>query len=138
MKLTDLAIESIPGGVRVRGDDPDLSMDDLADAMWDGFLRSEVTLREHGQSHFRSWREEAKMADKALSYGEKAVGLAFNPSGDPDVEKLKKLFAEIVDHCEQFRNSPAASDEKKRLWSIAIIEAQSAQMWAVKAQTWRD
>jgi len=30
------------------------------------------------------------------------------------------------------------SGEHKRLASVAITEAQAAQMWAVKALTWKD
>jgi hypothetical protein len=70
------------------------------------------------------------------SFGEQAVGLAFNPSGDKDVEFIKRAFAGIIDFCNDAR--PAASSEKERLFSVAIQEAQTAQMWAVKAITWRD
>ena len=70
------------------------------------------------------------------TYGERAVGLDFNPSGDPGVQKLKELFAQIIDLCSAARQT--AIGEKARLWSIAINEAQGAQMWAVKAQTWRE
>ena len=71
-----------------------------------------------------------------LTYGQKAVGLTFNPSGDPRVQKLKELFAEIIDVCDGGRNN--ALPEQERLWSIAITQAQDAQMWAVKAATWKD
>ena len=69
------------------------------------------------------------------TYGEKAVGLTFNPSGDETVHRLKTLYAEIIDICYEAR-SKEGPDEKLRLWSIAITEAQGAQMWAVKATTW--
>jgi hypothetical protein len=72
-----------------------------------------------------------------LNYGEKAVGYSFNPSGEPAVAWLKQKYAEIIQHCHEARAN-GASDERKRLWSIAITEAQAAQMWAVKAQTWQD
>jgi len=35
------------------------------------------------------------------------------------------------------RNS-STSGEQKRLCSVAITEMQTAQMWAVKALTWKD
>jgi hypothetical protein len=47
---------------------------------------------------------------RELSYGEKAVGLGFNPGANPEV---------------------------KRMASVAITELQTAQMWAVKAITWQ-
>ena len=77
------------------------------------------------------------MDAKVMSYGEKAVGLTFNPSGDPAVNEIKRLYAQIIDCCDLARtNSP--SGERKRLFSVAITEAQGAQMWAVKAVTWKD
>lgn len=75
-----------------------------------------------------------------MSYGEKAVGLTFNPSGDQKVEKLKQLYAEIIDILDLERDSAKdgkRGPEQPRLFSIAITEAQTAQMWAVKAVTWR-
>ena len=76
------------------------------------------------------------MADQELSYGEKAVGLTFNPSGDERVDRIKKLYAEIIDFCNDSRSIEPS--EKGRLFAIAITEAQGAQMWAVKAITWRN
>ena len=73
-----------------------------------------------------------------MTYGGKAVGLDFNPSRDPTVQKLKELYAEIINICNKGRESEEISGENKRLFSIAITEAQTAQMWAVKAVTWRD
>ena len=59
----------------------------------------------------------------------------FNPSRSEKVNALKSLFADIIDICD--RERVAASDgELKRLYSVAITEAQTAQMWAVKAVTW--
>ena len=72
-----------------------------------------------------------------MSYGEKAVGLTFNPSGDPDVEEIKFAYAKIINRMDKLRNT-AASPEVQRMASIAITEAQTAQMWAVKAVTWKD
>jgi len=71
-----------------------------------------------------------------MTFGEKAVGLTFNPSGDPNVNRIKQLYAEIIDFCNAQRGPH--SGEQGRLFSIAITEAQGAQMWAVKAITWRD
>lgn len=74
---------------------------------------------------------------KELTYGEKAVGLTFNPSGDNDVNNVKKLYAEIIDLLNVLK-SEASSGEHARLYSIAITEAQAAQMWAVKGITWKE
>ena len=73
---------------------------------------------------------------RELTFGEKAVGLTFNPSGDTAVTTTKKYFAKIIDDMNSLRSS-TEEVEAKRLYSIAITEAQGAQMWAVKAITWK-
>ena len=72
-----------------------------------------------------------------MTYGEKAVGLSFNPSGDPLVHRCKEGFAALIDDMHILR-SGWVSAETKRLASVAITEMQTAQMWAVKALTWKD
>lgn len=72
-----------------------------------------------------------------MTYGEKAVGLSFNPSADPAVDEVKRKFAELIDMMANLREASGRS-EKSRLASVAITEMQTAQMWAVKAITWRD
>lgn len=72
----------------------------------------------------------------SLSYGEKAVGITFNPGGDDKVNEVKALYAKIIDLCNDMK-TPGYS-EQGRLLSIAITQAQDAQMWAVKAITWKD
>lgn len=69
------------------------------------------------------------------TYGEQAVGLDFNPSADPRVHHLKQLFAKVIDELAELR-ALGPPGEMQRLASIAITEAQGAQMWAVKAATW--
>lgn len=61
---------------------------------------------------------QSDAAQRELTYGEKAVGLTFNPSGDTKVFDIKKT--------------------RVNLFQVAIVEAQAAQMWAVKAVTWKD
>ena len=79
--------------------------------------------------------------DRPLTFGEKAVGLTFNPSQDPDVYAIKSKYAEIIDALHQLRGRADESTpdgyEQQRLATIAITEAQGAQMWAVKAATWK-
>lgn len=73
---------------------------------------------------------------RGLTYGEKAVGLTFNPGGNPKVDEVKKLYAQIIDICNDMRTE-AGQGEKGRLLSVAITEAQTAQMWAVKGITYQ-
>lgn len=72
-----------------------------------------------------------------LSFGQKAVGVTFNPSGLDTVGTVKQSFAEQIDALNELRAS-STSQEQKRLASVAITEIQTAQMWAVKAFTWKD
>lgn len=71
------------------------------------------------------------------TYGQKGVGLSINPSGDDAVAACKQEFATIIDRMNELR-ATTQSQEVKRMASIAITEAQTAQMWAVKAITWKD
>jgi len=73
---------------------------------------------------------------RKLSFGERAVGLTFNPSGDRNVETIKVAFATCIDVLNDLREH-TQDGEQKRMYSIAITEAQGAQMWGVKAATWR-
>jgi len=72
-----------------------------------------------------------------LTYGQDAVGLNFNPSGNPQVDKIKALYAEIIDELndERMNDDEPRPQEKNRLLSVAITEAQTAQMWAIKGLT---
>lgn len=71
-----------------------------------------------------------------MTFGQKAVGLSFNPSGDDKVHAVKNLYAAIIDRLNAIRVE-SEDPEVKRLCSVAITEAQGAQMWAVKAITWK-
>lgn len=70
------------------------------------------------------------------TFGQKAVGLSFNPSQDDKVGQIKAKAAELIDLLNDDRDA-ACDVEVKRMLSIAITDLQSAQMWAVKAVTWR-
>jgi hypothetical protein len=70
-----------------------------------------------------------------LTFGQKAVGLTFNPSNNPEVDACKREFAAVIDRMNKLREE-TSNNEIKRMASVAITEAQTAQMWAVKALTW--
>jgi len=76
------------------------------------------------------------MEDQTQTFGTKSVGLSFNPGNNEDVDKVKKLYAQVIDKLNELRGEER--NERARLASIAITEAQTAQMWAVKAITWKD
>lgn len=73
--------------------------------------------------------------EKELTFGQRACGLTFNPGNNPDVDACKREFAAVIDRMNALRNS-TDNTEIYRMASIAITEAQTAQMWAVKAITW--
>jgi hypothetical protein len=78
----------------------------------------------------------APAPNRELSFGEKAVGLTFNPGANPEVHACKAGFAVEIDRMNDLRNA-TTDNEVKRMASVAITELQTAQMWAVKAITWK-
>lgn len=77
--------------------------------------------------------------ERELTFGERACGVTFNPGGNPLVTEIKQKFADLVDHLNSLRvGAHMEKDlEKVRMYSVAITDVQTAQMWAVKAVTWR-
>lgn len=71
----------------------------------------------------------------SLTYGEQAVGLTFNPSGNEMVIAVKKSFANAIDGIHLERSKDSNPSEKGAMLTLAIREAQSACMWTVKAIT---
>jgi len=75
-------------------------------------------------------------ASAELTFGERAVGISFNPGGDPTVNAIKQKCAEIIDLYNDARSN-SSDPEVKRMYSVAITEIQTGQMWGVKAATWK-
>ena len=75
------------------------------------------------------------MTEQEMTFGEKACGVSFNPNGNHHVDAIKKSFAAIIDDLNLLKGT-TDNAEIKRMLSVAITEAQTAQMWAVKAVTW--
>ena len=65
------------------------------------------------------------METRALTFGEKAVGLTFNPSGDERVQRLKAMYAAIIDELNTIQSDRS---EQARLASIAVTEEVQRQM----------
>jgi len=72
----------------------------------------------------------------SAEFGQKAVGINFNPSNDDAIYVCKKRYADLIDEMNDLRIN-SNSQEQKRLCSVAITELQTAQMWSVKALTWK-
>ena len=72
-----------------------------------------------------------------LTFGQKAVGLTFNPSNNVDVQSIKEKCAVLIDELNNYKTvSFKDNPDIARMLSVAITEVQTAQMWAVKAVTW--
>lgn len=74
---------------------------------------------------------------RSLTFGEKAVGINFNPSEDPTVNEVKQLYARIIDIADQQRLE-AGPGQKARHLSTAITDAETAQMRLVRGLTFKD
>lgn len=70
-----------------------------------------------------------------LSFGQKLVGLAFNPSGDSKVNRIKELAAEMADLITEVNNQQEISHLSKTFYDGAIGRILDAQMYSVKFLT---
>jgi hypothetical protein len=68
-----------------------------------------------------------------MTKGEYRVGVDFNPSKNPTVDKLKEAAAELIDLISEIDDQ--GENEIKRLKALAATEIESAAMWATKAAT---
>jgi len=77
-----------------------------------------------------------------MSFGQQLVGLSFNPSGDPKVQRAKELCAELADLLNEHQENKSKNDEKTsfmeaQLFSHTIGEILNAQMCVVKVLTFK-
>lgn len=72
-----------------------------------------------------------------LTFGQQLVGLTFNPSADPKVQRAKELCAELADLLNEHYNEDRRSSSylKIKLFEHTIGEILNAQMNAVKMLT---
>ncbi|QPN39316.1 hypothetical protein I3B46_14405 [Providencia sp. 2.29] len=71
------------------------------------------------------------------SLGQKLVGIGFNPSSLSTVDEVKQKSAELIDLVRDSMES-ATSEEALMIHNEAMRRIVDAQMWAVKAITWKD
>lgn len=76
-----------------------------------------------------------KTTKREITFGEKLVGLTFNPSNDDKVGKAKKLCAELADLLNEHNQENDSTQFSQRLFSHAICEILNAQMNVVKVLT---
>lgn len=70
-----------------------------------------------------------------LTYGQQAVGITFNPGGNPLVSEIKQKYADIIDILNTARAASTTTSEAKRHYSVAITDTEAAAMRAIKAVT---
>lgn len=78
-----------------------------------------------------------KEETKELTFGEKLVGLSFNPSGDDKVTKAKQLCAELADLLDEDFRTEQSSELKHAVFLNAIGNILDAQMNVVKVLTFK-
>ena len=72
-----------------------------------------------------------------MTFGEKLVGLTFNPSGDQNITKVKELCAELADLLNQNADPSSERPLCKLLFDKAIGDILDAQMNIVKVLTFK-
>jgi hypothetical protein len=82
--------------------------------------------------------------ERELTFGERAVGLTFNPSGDDKVNQAKKLMADALDLMQQAELEKTDYGKKMQSWESSVFRTNAfnkiieAQMSLVKYITWNN
>lgn len=74
-------------------------------------------------------------AQPTLTFGQRLVGLNFNPSNDNKVDQAKRLCAELADLLYADYKNNETTELKNELYHHAIGEILNAQMNCVKVLT---
>jgi hypothetical protein len=81
---------------------------------------------------------------RELTFGEKAVGLTFNPSGDEKVNRAKQLMADAIDLLKDVELEKTDNGNKMISWEVNVFRTNAfnkivdAQMALVKYITWNN
>lgn len=81
--------------------------------------------------------QESAPVERKLTFGQKAMGVSFNPSKDPLIDVIKQGYADLADLIDQ-ESAKNPSGEAKALYTLGLRELQKSQMLTVKAATWVD
>jgi hypothetical protein len=79
--------------------------------------------------------QDSSVPQREMTFGEKLVGLNFNPSNDDKVSKAKKLCADLADLLHEDQRSSETSELKNILLPATYAEILNAQMNVVKVLT---
>lgn len=72
---------------------------------------------------------------RELTFGEAFVGVNFNPSKNPKVDRVKEICAELIDLVRDNYEEPATSEIKSILYGHVLGQILNAQMCTVKILT---
>lgn len=70
-----------------------------------------------------------------LTIGQKLAGVQFNPTGDETIASLKQSFADVLDKV--IATAAGADPLQTKMYDKVVDDIMTAQMWAVKAFTWK-
>ena len=93
---------------------------------------------------FEKTYDVVENAERPQTFGEKAVGITFNPSGSDEVYEAKILAAKQIDLLEKVHNKVTDDGKAMSSWVRNVLRTQafnllvSAQMALVKYITWKD
>jgi hypothetical protein len=84
-----------------------------------------------------AYEDYCNPAKQGQTFGQRLVGIRFNPSNNDSVHAAKQVFATMIDQMSDLRDLANSQNkfDQYRYCSIAITELQTAQMWIVKAIT---
>ena len=107
-------------------------------------LEKEELSSKNNKEYLRLIKQIDKMENKELTFGQKAVGVKFNPSGDEGVNKAKQLSADLIDLLKEYKNVKTDYEAKKVSWTTNVLftaafnAVVAAQMAVFKYLTWND
>lgn len=70
-----------------------------------------------------------------LTIGQRLAGVHFNPTADTTIQELKQSFADTLDKV--IATATGADALQTKMYDKVIDDLMTAQMWAVKAFTWK-
>lgn len=144
-------VKPLPGMVIIANDNIDMAFVYEGNGLKEGINYREAT-KEEAEEFFRlnpsmkeksielaekGWETNSIEKEPTLTFGQKAVGITFNPGGNPQVDRVKQHYANIIDGLEELRKE-STSDIQKEFIKQAYDAAIVGQMLAVKAITWKD
>ena len=87
---------------------------------------------------------EENQTQRGLTFGEKAVGLTFNPSGDEKVNRAKQLMADAIDLLKDVELEKTDNGNKMSSWEANVFRTNAfnkivdAKMALVQYITWNN